>query len=77
MPTPLIDRICIRAQDKEGKWGSFSLGELVDMERGVFAYKWLLHKLCGYEEGTIITRESISRLADLLEPGSYVALKDV
>lgn len=29
----LIDRICIRAKDNFGKWGSFTLGELLEMKK--------------------------------------------
>lgn len=70
-----LKKIYLRARDKEGKWGSFSIKELIEGGQAYIPFVWAMEKLCNYQEGAIISEENVQKLVDLLPKDSYVSLK--
>lgn len=62
-----LDSICIRAQNKEGKWGSYSLLELWSDGNPAAVYRWFMERVLGLEEGAIIGFEHVLRMAQVAD----------
>lgn len=75
MKENISDKIFIRAM-VDGKWGSYSLAELVDLNEGKQAMEWLIHRATGgMQMGEMINNDHIERFVRLLPENSYVRLK--
>ena len=65
-----LSSIYIRARNKEGKWGSYSLQEILDKGFGreiVCWFKGKIYELVDLREGATITKEHVEAMVDLLE----------
>ncbi len=71
---PDLEKIYIRAF-VESKWGSYSLKELVDLDKSGQVFNWILNKMCGINQGDKITLEHIEKLIALLPEDTYITLK--
>lgn len=70
----LIERIAIRAE-VDGKWGSFTLKELLDLGEQGQVMDWLINRL--FPKSAYPDYDSaMEGLAQMLPYGSYTALKD-
>lgn len=79
MSTPLIDRIFLRVQNKDGKWDSLSLRECWEME-GDFAdaareavQEFVVRRA---EDFKLLNLEQMEHVVASLPSDSYVSLKD-
>lgn len=70
-----LDLICIRAQDTDGKFGSFTLREMIDRGRPGIVFGWIIGKLSGSTEEEVITEEMIVKLLDLIPEEEIAMLK--
>lgn len=74
-----LERIYIRARDVDGKWGSFSLQELLDMGVGGREIgKWFHRKvydLVGLAEGETLTKKHTLRMVGVLEHLGYTIVR--
>jgi hypothetical protein len=67
-----INGIAIRAE-VGGKWGSYTLKQLVDMGEAKKAKEWVLKRLDSYYEPT---ESNLEQLVALVPEGTYVVMKD-
>jgi hypothetical protein len=65
-----LDTICIRAQ-VNGKWGSHSLGELLDLGYGSTVMRWgidsIRRNVIGIKEVEEVTEEHLQNLIEAME----------
>lgn len=65
-----LEKIYIRAQDKKGNWGSFSIQELHDMGESHQVTKWFSGKifsLVGAEESGVVVEANLVNMVAILE----------
>ena len=70
-----LKQIFIRATNSEGKWGSYSLQELLDMGRGKQIVDWYLSKTVGLDEAELITPEIVKNILTSMSLNGITVVK--
>lgn len=73
-----LTKIAIRAKDKEGNWGSFTLQELLDQDLADEVYEWFIGKLeelLDVKEGEPLQSHSLQNMIAMLETLGFTIVK--
>lgn len=73
-----LKHIYIRARNKDGKWGSYSLQEILDGGFGAEIVRWFNGKVYGLialEEGAIVTEDNVHSMVAILDSLGVVVYK--